>query len=313
MVTKSRWENRVSFDTYAILAACFLVGLGGPALPAASAMPFQLADGNSYINIETDNQATVYDWFVEDPGTGIYIDHLTELSNWFRIANTGLNETSVHTLAKLSQVASNTNADPRPDTLNVRYRSGADHAEIVIRYSIAGGLPFSGLSQLDEDIEIFNTSFVEDLEIHVFEYVDLDLHNTPDDDTIMLTGPNGLHQSDRLTTYDGSFEVDRHELDFYPNTVNKLMDANPDILNDVWPGGAGPIGPGNVTWALQWDFVGPPPGNPPGFRHLIPPRQSAFIHKEGLLQMYVIPEPASAALLALGCAMVIGYRPWRRI
>jgi hypothetical protein len=161
---------------------------------------------------------------------------------------------------------------------------------------------------LDEDIEIFNTSFIQDLEIHIFEYMDLDLHNTPDDDTLRLTGPNSLRQRDPLTTYDGSFEVDRHELEFYPNTLNKLMDGDADILNDVPPGGAGPIGPGNVTWALQWDFVGPPPGNPPGFRVRIPPRQSAFIHKEGLLQMYVIPEPTSAMLAAFGCVVVLTFR-----
>jgi hypothetical protein len=300
-----------------LIAGCLIVSLAGPQIRTANAQPptHVLADGTSYLNIDVYSQATVYDWFVDEPVTGQSIDHLKELSNWYRvddpISGPGP-ETSVSTLNILSQVATNTNADPQLDTLNVLYGDPLNRFQMRIIYNITDGGLGSGQSQLDEDISIFNLSFSDDLSIHVFEYVDLDLHNTPGDDIIQLTGPGSLYQHDSQTDYAGTFEADRYELNYYPNTVNKLMDGNTDILNDAGGSGAGPIGPDDVTWALQWDFVGPPPGTPPGFRYSIPPRTTAYIHKEGILHMYyvAVPEPTSAVLASLGGVTLL--LSWRR-
>ena len=42
------------------------------------------------------------------------------------------------------------------------------------------------------------------------------------------------------------------EAGLFPQTRNNLNDANPTTLNDI----AGPAGPGDVTWALEWDLTG---------------------------------------------------------
>lgn len=308
MIARLRFELRKLRWTSALIAGYLLLGVTGTAIPTASGQ--QLADGNSYINVDTSAQATVFDWVVEEPVTGNLIDHLTELSNWYRVDDpnsvphlpTGP-ETSIHPWLSFQSV-SNTNGDPRPDTLTANYVDVPNHFEVRIVYNITGGGPNSGFSQLDEDIRIFNTSFTEDLYIHFFEYVDLDLHGMPDDDTLSLgqSGPGSLHQSDAFTDAYGTYESDHYEFDLYSNTLDKLMDANVDDLND-----SASAGPGNVTWALQFDFAGDPPGNPPGFRHLISPRQTATIHKEGHLQMYYVPvpEPASGCLAAFGGTAVL--------
>jgi hypothetical protein len=256
------------------------------------------------MKIETDNQATVYDWYVNEPVSGISYDHLKELSNWYRVDNSIFGpsvETSLHTLTKISQITSNTNADPHHDTLTVLYEDSPNEIQIRVIFNITDGGFGSGISQLDEDIRIFNMSD-DPLDIHFFEYVDLNLHNTPNNDEIELTAPGSLYQHDLQTDYFGGFEADRYELNYFSTTVDKLNDGVSDDLNDAAVYGPGPIGPGNVTWALQWDFAGDPPGTPPGFRHRIPAHSFASIHKEGILKMYyvAVPEPTSAGLAALG-------------
>jgi hypothetical protein len=320
MVNSSLCVSRSFRLSCAVILGCMFVGPAGSSLRSAIAQPptHVLADGTSYINIDIFSQATVYDWYVDEPVTGISYDHLTELSNWFRVDDVVMGttgpETSVHSQNILSAVASNTNPDPGLDTLNVLYQDLANRFQMRIIYNITDGGPGSGISQLDEDISIFNLSFTDDLYIHVFEYVDLDLHSTPGDDTLELTGQNSLYQHDVHTDFNGSMEVDRYELEQYSNTLDKFALGNGSDLNDVWANGVGPIA-GNVTWALQWDFVGPPPGSPPGFRHRIAPRSTAFIHKEGILQMYyvTVPEPASGTIAILGGAALALLRRRRRI
>lgn len=323
MITTTRGEYRTVRAACGILAGCMVISLTGLSSRTASAnhdVPphYTLADGNSFIHIDVDNQATVYDWFVEEPGTGIYIDHLKELSNWYRVSGAA-DETSVHTLTKVSQFAINTNADPRPDTLIVLYEDLANEFQIEIVFNITGGALGSGFGQLDEDITIFNMS-TNSLSIHFFEYMDLDLHDTPGDDILQLTGantgPNGFHQHDDQTDYFGSFEADRYEIDEIgppPNTLDKFSDGSPtNLMSDLppppLPGSAfDPVGTNDVTWALQWNFTGNPPGIPPGFRSLIPAGGMAHIHKEGFLQMQVgiIPEPASGLLAALAGTLLL--------
>ena len=47
-----------------------------------------------------------------------------------------------------------------------------------------------------------------------------------------------------------SLSADHGEANYYSATLTKLNDYYPTTLND----NAGPLGPGDVTWALEWDF-----------------------------------------------------------
>lgn len=68
-------------------------------------------------------------------------------------------------------------------------------------------------------------------------------------------------------------------------TIAKLNGGAPVTLND----NAGPVGPGAVTWALEWDLT-------------IAAGGSAIISKDKYLDVIIVPEPASLGLLALGLA-----------
>jgi hypothetical protein len=296
MIIAIQNASRSVHAIYITLVGIMLIGLVGPWIPTSIAQPnWSLYDLNAQFDIVTNQQATGVNFLVDG------IDHLTELSNWYRISGQ-TEETPINDLTMniVSQTATNSNPnfDTRDDTLTLVYEELSGLFEITIVYNVTGG-PV-GFGQFDEDITIFNPSTTTSLDIRIFEYVDLDLYESPDNDKIQITSQTSLHQWDPLTDFFGSMEVDRYEIDTYSNTVDKLADTNVDNLNDVYPNGLGPIGPDNVTWALQWNFVGPPPGSPPGFRFRIGPLGSAHIHKEGYLQMRIIPEPASWLLAMLG-------------
>jgi hypothetical protein len=75
--------------------------------------------------------------------------------------------------------------------------------------------------------------------------------------------------------------ANRGEAAFYDSTLLRLSDANADILNN----NAGPVGPGNVTWAFEWDFT-------------IAPGSSVGISKDEQVEPF--PEPSAFSLFALG-------------
>lgn len=73
------------------------------------------------------------------------------------------------------------------------------------------------------------------------------------------------------------------EAALFNQTLNELNDANPTTLND----NAGPIGPGDATWAFEWDFT-------------IAAGSSVGISKDKYLSIGTVPEPSVLALISLG-------------
>jgi hypothetical protein len=73
------------------------------------------------------------------------------------------------------------------------------------------------------------------------------------------------------------------EAGLFPGTLNKLNDGVATTLSD----NPGPVGPGDATWAFQWDF-------------LIAPGSSALISKDKYIQL--VPEPSALALISVGLA-----------
>ena len=284
-----RFDPRLLNRLSCMLLVCFL------SETARGQSLFTLVDGNSLLEINTGAQATAYQWKVDGK------QHLEELSNWYRVGNNpSTPETSVHTLAIISETQTG------PNTLNVQYLSAGQFL-LEIDFALFGGAPGSGFSTMGETIQITNLTSLP-MSFHLFEYVDLDLDETPLDDTVWLTSPNSLMQADPFTDFQGTFDVDRYELDYQPNTLGKLTDPVASALSDSWPTGAGPLGPpGDVTWALQWDFVGSI-----GARPQISPGQTAIVSKECQLQMYFVPEPGTCAL-SLWIAVLIAHFIPRRV
>ena len=147
----------------------------------------------------------------------------------------------------------------------------------------------SGVSDIAEVVTITNLTDHPVLGFHFFQYVDFDLADDPDGDTAWIVTGGGATAA--WQTGGGGWVTEtpvtspsRYEVGVFADTRDKLTDlVNPDILNNV----AGPVGPGDVTWAFQWDFDLGAQGDP---------NSSWQLSKNKKL---VIPEPATLAVLTL--------------
>jgi hypothetical protein len=285
----------------------------------AEATYFPLVDGNSLFEIETQQQAMAFGWKVDG------VEHMQELSNWYRISRIGTTnvinpETSAHQLSLVSESFNS------PSSMTVTYTDN-DLFQMEITFTIIGGAPGSGYSEMGECVRITNISNMTNtthgpvpIAFHFFEYIDLDLDDTPNDDEVSMIGPTTVHQVDLTsgTVFTGNAATDRYELDFVDTTLNKLkIDGVPSNLafpNSGWPVGAGPVGPNspppsdppNVAWALQFNFAGQIPPRP-----AIQPGETVEICKVCQLQM-AVPEPTSGIVAICGFFPLALARRWRR-
>lgn len=253
---------------YALMAVVFCGGLEN----RSDAALFTLVDDNSSADFNTATPANAFNWFVDG------VDHLTQQAFWYRVGN--VPEQSLHTLPIGVQGTSDTNFDGNPDTLFVRYLGAGFRTDVA--YRLDGGTPGSFASDITEQITVTNTGTAP-LDFHFFQYTDFDLGGTAGGDRARFTNANAVQVFDALLNFSETVITpvpDHREINFFPLTINKLNDALPTTLNDLPPVGV-VVGPGDVTWAYQWDFV-------------INPGQSFQISKDK--QLTGVPEPATLSL-----------------
>lgn len=245
----------------------------------ATAGGFVISDGNSSFDYD-DSSGVMYNWYVDG------VDHLFDQSFYYRAA--GMNdEANISTLGLVSANAFNTNSDPALDTVNTVYGAGGVRVETT--YRLSGGLPGSNTADIAEQIRISNTSGSA-LSLTFFQYCDFDLNGSIGGDIGLMPFPNTAQQ------YEGSIVLSEtvvtpapsnREVSIYPTLIGSFSDGMPTNLN----GNTGPLGPGDVVWAFQWDFT-------------IPNNGSVLISKDKL----ITPEPTSMALLALGSLALLARR-----
>jgi PEP-CTERM motif len=240
-----------------------------------------LADQNSFAQVNVGGSAGMFNWIVDG------VDQLNQQWFWFRVGNVGP-EQSINTIS--APVISTPNAR----TLYTTYNNGT--FSIQVDYTLSGGLAGSGVSDIAETIRISNLTGGL-LDFHFFQYSDFDLAGTAGGDTVALSkNTNPLSPSFGLyntaTQIQGPIALtetvlspgaNHGEVAPFAATFNKLSDGLPDNLNDA----SGPAGPGDVTWALQWDFV-------------LNPGDTFLISKDKRIELQAIPEPSALALVALG-------------
>jgi hypothetical protein len=238
-----------------------------------------LTDGNSVTHFDTGSQLGQYDWTVDG------VNQLAQQWFWYRIG--GVAEHSVDTL---QPGAVPVQSDPA--SFNVTY-TGAQ-LQIKTTYTLTGGTLGSGTSDLAETIKITNITSGP-LQVHFFQYVDFDLNNDPNGDTVQWTDPHAVLQTKGATrlaetvdTTNGASSFHR-EVNIFPNTLNSLNDGFPTTLSD----NLGPLGPADVTWAFQWDYLSIPAGS------------SVIISKDKNL---IVPEPATIGLLVMAGALMLRRR-----
>jgi hypothetical protein len=196
---------------------------------------------------------------------------------WFRVGEAG-GEQSISSLSNISLVADDVIFDA------IRFYGQGNGFDIEVVFLVNGGLPGSLVSDVAETITISNTGATP-LSFHFFQYSDFDLCGSGDDTaTFDAASPNQIVElSDpicRLTETVVTPAANHREAGFYPGTLGDFGDGNPTTLSDNM--GAGP---GDVTWAYQWDFI-------------LGAGQSFQISKDKNIQP--VPEPASLVLLGAG-------------
>jgi hypothetical protein len=232
-----------------------------------------LANNNSTAQISAGSQAGMFNWLVDGQS------QLAQQWFWYRVGSSGP-EASIDTISTPSIV------QPNAKAVFVTY-SNAQYS-VEVDYLLNGSAPGSGQADMGESITINNTSGGT-LNFHFFQYSDFDLSATIGAETVTLSTNqfglvNQVDQRDATMTLQETVTTpgaNHGEGAFFPTTLNALNDALATTLNDNY----GPVGAGDVTWALEWDLN-------------ILNGQSVLISKDKRLQL--IPEPSTVALVSLG-------------
>ena len=234
-----------------ILCVLILCVVGGLASQRSVAQLVTLTDGNSLAQFNIASQANNLRWQVDG------VNQLAQQACWYRVGNDP--EQSVHALQIGAYSATDTNFDGSPDTLYVRYLL-SNQFKIETRYSLSGGLAGRGFSGMGEQISI-TSLFDGPLQFHFFQYADFNLQGDPNGDSADFTNSNAAQQykgsADLIQTAVGPVPSHR-EIAFSPITRDELNDGMATTLSDTPIGTV--VGPGDMTWAYQWDFLLTPNG-----------------------------------------------------
>jgi hypothetical protein len=258
-----------------ILSVAVIVVSGGVAFQASGQI-VTMSDINSVVQVNTGNQAGMFNWTVDGH------NYLAQQWFWYRIGTNG-GEHSIDT------ISAPTITTPDGRTLYTRYNNGSYGVEVD--YQLTGFSVGSGHSQVNESISITNSS-ASTLDFRFFQFSDFNLsasdgvilsRNIPDNlwQKAIQTNSAGGALNEQVTVAPHATHA---QADTSANLLSLLNDANPTTLNDV----AG-AGPGNVAWAFEWDLS-------------IAPGSSVLISKLKTLQ---VPEPSVAALLVAGAAGLV--------
>jgi len=253
-----------------ILFFVFLV-----ASAVANAAPITVTDGNSTVVIDPTSSSGMFTWSVDG------VDQMFQQWFWYRIGNTGP-EQAINTLSAPVVGVLGT-------TVQITYTS--NDLEIRTTYNLTGAPVGSGTSDVAETIRITNLSG-DTLDLHFFQYSDFDLDGTSGNDIGQLVNANTVRQWDATNTQILLTETvvtpaaNHYEIDTFANTLNSLTDGLPTTLSDSSPY----VGPGDVTWAFEWDrtLAGSGAGS------------SFIISKDKNIATSPVPEPASLVLMGMG-------------
>ena len=258
------------------LAIGFLAALGMVSVPARA---ITLTDGNSTADIFLDSQAGLEDWTVD--GT----DYMYQEWFWYRIGTAGP-EASIDTLTLVNSTLSDVDGNGDNESLEANYQGLGFTLDAL--WTLTGGAPGSGISDIAEVVKITNTS-ASTLEFYLFEYTDFDFGDVADDVGV-FDNVNVFRQFDaNVTGVISQISIDdlnpRYQISPYPQLLASLNDGLPTTLSNTPPLGT-PSPAEDVTSAWQWRF-------------LIAPGDSVIISKDK--QVEAVPEPGTIlGLLAVG-------------
>lgn len=275
------------------------------------------AENEAYFNISGDagNPAGLYNLtrpqFIPGQPTPPMLSDVVQQWYWFRVGNTAEQQLNPGMLQ--SSATYDTDLDGDRDRLELQYAGPGFSA--FVNYSLKGSNVAEHKTELSRSVLIINTTAAP-LQMSWIDYSDFSLTaagrpeeitHFPDWAQFLNANGNTIRQYD----YDGPFDVGgplnsemqvvvtpaptTFELGLVtdPNSIlSRLNDGLPTLFN---PAGATTLtGPGDLAFALQWNFTLPAFGS--------------FIIGEDLT---IVPEPASLAMIALGAMLLLPRRSSR--
>lgn len=217
------------------------------------------------------------------------VNQLAQQWFWYRVGSSGPEQ-------PINTIGSPVITTPNGRTAYITYANASYSVEVD--YLLTGFATGSRNSDISETIRISNLTAAP-LEFHFFQYSDFALAGTPDGETVQL-GQDIYGKYNEADITKGTSTIsetvvspgaNHGEAAFFNSTLTRLNDGNPTTLND----NVGPVGPGNTTWAFQWDFV-------------IAPGASLGISKDKYLHWDPVPEPSAVALVVGGLIVARLYR-----
>lgn len=233
-----------------------------------------LNDGNARATINHGNTGVLgmNSWLTDGQ------DNLYQQWYWFRVGQNP--EAAINTISAAT-ITGQTN-----NSVNIAY--GNNQLRVDITFTLIGGTPGSGTSDIAEVIRVTNLSGTA-LDFHLFEYDDFDLGTAFNDDLAELVNSSTIRQ------YDASVQAmvgtvplpDAWEIAASGPIFNRLNDNMPSNLNNT----GSPFGPGDATFAFQWNRVIAP--------------GSAFVMSKNKL---ITPEPGTFVAIGAGLALLFARR-----
>jgi len=208
----------------------------------ANATVYTLTSGNSTVQIDSESQAGAYGWIVD--GYNV----LFQQWFWFGIGS-GATQ-SLDTLPLLT-------ATPALDDLTLTY-GYANGLQVSIEYDLTGGSAGTLTSDIAETISI-NNKGTSAINFHFFQYSDFDLNLADRTDKVVIDPTlrlvnqvpvGGAALGPILSETVLTPKPSHAEAGIYGSTLAKLNAGGPVTLNDTLT-----AGPGDATWAFQWDKI----------------------------------------------------------
>lgn len=271
------WRWRPALAATALL--CFAVALGAGA-DRAWALPIDLADDNATARIDPASAIGLSSFAVAG------ITHVSRQSLYVRTGDAGP-EVPLSALAASAPVATDSDGDGDDDLLAVTYSN--DALAVDVRWSLDGGPlgpPSAGATAtLGLQVTAWNLSG-DALDLHLFQYTDVDLFGTFVDDALALSPGSDTHtatavDSTGLALYQAVFTpaASAVEAALYGATLPRLEDGGPIALDGSLEAA------GDVTWTAEW-------------ARTLAPGGSLSLVLGQRIEIAAVPEPGSAWLLA---------------
>ncbi len=238
---------------------------------------------NASVSFDFNSSAGMNSWLIDS------VNQASQQSFWYRVGSSGPQ-------LDLTTISAPIITMQGPRAVTAIY-SNAQY-EVKLSYTLSLGSVGSQKAQLAEAISLINTG-TSDLDFHFFMYSDLVLGGASQIGTqnVLLGTTGGTSTSVQTFGSPGSNTVSvigaasHTEAALYGQTYNNLTTVNGYTLDDSTT-----AGPGNATWAWEWDYT-------------IGGGASKIL---SITDTINVPEPSALAFLLLGGGfMALKRRSWK--